>query len=311
MEENELLQKETVSSYTVPLGATMNIDYNLLKTFTKVAELGSFTKAAKYLNQPKSRVSRAIARLEDELGVQLIRRTTRKTSLTSIGQDFHQGIRPLLAGLDDQLTRISDSQDEMSGVIRISAPEDIAQTLVADTISNFSARFPNVEIQTIVTNEFLDLTKENIDLCFRGGKLSDSSLIQKKIMDVNFIVVCSKVYQENYGQVLKASDLVNHKFLSFRRMEKDYFKEGSTADEITISPIITADSISMLLTMVLNNAGVAILPDYFCKPHLSNGTLIRLLPSLKTKNHGIHILYAQSKNKSLKLKRFIESIGQL
>jgi len=284
------------------------MDYNLLKVFTKVAELGSFTQAAKVLNQPKSRVSRAIARLEDELGIQLIRRTTRKTSLTSIGLEFYQNVLPLMVGLNDELIRVSNFQEEMSGVIRITAPGDLAQTLVADVVSDYSSKFPKVEIQTIVTNEFLDLTKENIDLCIRAGKLADSSLIQKKLFDVSFIVVCSKTYQDNYGAVTTIDDLKKHKFLSFKGMEKEYFSTKSK-NSSSITPTIVSDSISMLLSMVLNNNGISILPDYFCKSHIQAGTLVQLLSTLKTKKENVHLLYTPSAKSSLKVKRFIETVS--
>lgn len=278
------------------------INYNLLITFYNVIQTGSFTKAAKALKQPKSRVSRAISRLENELGVELIRRTTRITSATSIGKKFFQKISPLLKGIDEELIKVSNYQKEMSGTIRITAPQDIAQTLVAKIISNFNNKYPNIEIQSIITNDILDLTKENIDIAFRAGKLQDSNLIQKKLMHANFIFVASKNYLEKYGYPSRLTDLIKFKYLSFKNMEKSWFK-----NKLNVKPFLQSDSIPMLLNMVRYAEGITILPDYFCKDYLETGELIRLFPNWKSPTENIHILYHQSKNSSNAVRKFIEN----
>lgn len=277
------------------------MDYNLLKTFIKVAELGSFTKAAKILNQPKSRVSRAIARLENELDVQLVRRTTRKTTLTSTGQEFFQNMSPLLNNIDNEIVRVSNQQEEMSGTIRITASQDIGQTLVSKVISLYNSKYPKVQFETKITNDFLDLTKENIDIAFRAGKLEDSTLIQKKFISTYFIIVCSKKYAETFGTPSTLEDLKNHKFLSFKRLEKDFFNKS-----IKLSPIVTTDSIPMLLNMILNNDGIGVLPSFFCKEHLESKLLVQLIPAWKSKTENLHILYPPSKSISHKVKEFVK-----
>ena len=276
------------------------MDYNLLKIFGKVAELGSFTKAAKVLNQPKSRVSRAISRLEAELGVHLIRRTTRKTSLTNLGEEFYKKTTPLLNSIQNEIINVTNQQEEMSGLLRITAPQDIGDSLLPQIIAAFNSKYPNVEIQTLITNEILDLTKENIDISFRAGKMQDSSLIQKKLMTASFIAVCSKKYLAQFGQP-KVTDLTNHKFLYFKGLEKNFFEKN-----VKIEPIVTSDSISMLLSLALNDVGITFIPEYICQKELLSGDLIRVLPDLKSQTGHIHILYHSSKNTPVKIKKFIE-----
>jgi len=282
------------------------MDYNLLKTFSKVAELGSFTKAAKVLNQPKSRVSRAIARLENELNIQLIRRTTRKTSLTNSGQELYQNIYPLLLGINNELVKVSDQQQEMSGVIRLTGAQDMGQTLLPQIISAFNIKHPNVQFEILITNEFLDLTKENIDIAFRAGKMQDSGLIQKKIISAHFNIFCSQKYLEKYGRPSTPKDLMNHKFLSFKELEKELFHK-----DIQIKPFVTSDSIPMLISMALNHEGITILPDFSCKEYLDAKTLVKIIPSWQGKTGGIHILYPPSKNISQKVKAFIKIANDL
>ena len=278
------------------------IDYNLLKTFQKILETASFTQAAKALNQPKSRVSRSITRLENQLGVELIRRTTRRVSATSIGKEFLENISPLLSGLSNELAKVRNYQKEMTGTLRITAPQDIAQTLVAKIISNFNNKYPNIQIQSIITNELLDLTKENIDISFRAGKLTDSNLIQKKLMYVNFIFIAAKKYIEKNGYPSRFSDLNKFKFLSFKSMENLWLK-----NRLNSKPFLKTDSIPMLLSMALNSDGITILPDYFCKDYLDSGDLVRIFPKWKSPTETIHMLYHQSKNSSNVLRKFIEN----
>ncbi|MBT4763215.1 MAG: LysR family transcriptional regulator [Bdellovibrionaceae bacterium] len=277
------------------------MDYNLLKTFSKVAELGSFTQAAKVLNHPKSRVSRAISRLENELDVQLIRRTTRKTTLTSSGQEFFHNIHPLLNSINNEITKVSNQQHEMSGTIRITTSQDIGQALVSKVISLYNSKYPNVQFDTIITNDFLDLVKENIDIAIRAGKLKDSTLIQKKFISTHFIIVCSKKYLENFGSPTTLEDLKNHKFLSFKGLEREFFNKS-----IRITPVVTTDSIPMLLNMILNNDGIGILPSFFCKEHLEDKTLVQIIPTWKSKTGHLRILYPPNKNIPHKVKAFID-----
>jgi DNA-binding transcriptional LysR family regulator len=276
------------------------IDHNLLKIFVKVAEQGSFTRAAKMLNQPKSRVSRGVARLEDSLGVQLIRRTTRKSTLTETGKEFYQKVHPLLLGIDHEVSRINEKDKEMSGVIKITATESIAQIILGKIISEYSKRYPRVEFQVIVTNDKLDLTQENIDIAFRAGKLEDSTLIQKKFIETRFILVTSPEYHQKFGAPETIKELNAHQFLGFSPVIGSDMKDF---DEI--SSAVMSDSLSMLRTMVLKGSGITILPEFYCDDLIEEKRLLRVVPSWISKLGHIHILYPPTKNLPKRVKEFI------
>lgn len=277
------------------------MDYNLLKTFAKVSELGSFTKASKILNQPKSRVSRAISRLELELGVELVRRTTRKSSLTSIGEEFYKNIAPHLLEIQNELTRVSDKQEEMTGTIRITASDSFAQYSLSEIISIYNSKYPKVEFEMIITNDYLDLVEENIDIAFRAGKLKDSTLIQKKFMRTSFIMVCSKKYIDKYSLVKNLEELKKHKYLSFRPMENQLKEKCGT-----VHSILKTNSLPMLLKMALSGDGITVLPDFMCQSYIDNKELIRVIPSWSSKSEMSHILYPPTKNLSKRVKALIE-----
>lgn len=276
------------------------MDYNLLKTFAKLSELGSFTQAAKVLKQPKSRVSRAISRLESELGVELVRRTTRKTSLTSVGEELYRNISPHLNEIRNELIRISDKQEEMVGTIRITTSDAFAQNSLTKIISEYNSMYPNVKFEMVITNEYVDLVKENIDLAFRAGKLIDSTLMQKKFMPTCFILVCSNDYIKKYSAPSILDEIQNHKYLSFKPLEK-LFKDNG----VHINPILVTDSLPMLQKMVLNGDGIAMLPDFLCQNYINSKKLVRVIPSWQSKSENVHILYPPTKNLSKKVKEFI------
>ena len=305
MSHKYLLQKGAYLIIIV-LKRTTILDYNLLKTFAKVSELGSFTKAAKVLNQPKSRVSRAIARLEEEVGVELIRRTTRRTSLTNVGQELYEGITPHLNGIRDELIRVGEKQEEMVGTIRITTADSFAQYILPQIICEYNSKYPKVKVEVVITNQYLDLVEENIDLAFRAGKLQSSSLIQKKFMATSFILVCSRAYINKYSSPSSIEDLKNHRFLSFKPIEKTFIDRG-----INLEASVTTDSFPMLLKMALEGSGITILPNFLCEKHLVSNELVRVIPSWEIQSSNHHILYPPTKNLSKKVREFINLSRQL
>lgn len=277
------------------------MNLNLIKTFNRVAKLGSFTKAAKSLNQPKSRVSRAISSLEEELGVQLIRRTTRQTNLTTAGKNFYNRTNFLIEQLEEEINLLTDSQEQITGKIRITAPDDVGQTILAKAIEAFSSQYPLVSIETIITNDYLDLSKDNIDLAFRAGKLTDSGLIQRKVIDAKLIMIASKKYLQEYGKPSLIQDLEKHKLILFP------FKNL----KLNLRPSVWCDSFPVLMRMCLDNSGITILPDFYCKPYLDKGEIVQVLPEWNPKKSSIHLVYIKDKNMPKRTRAFIETVLEI
>ncbi len=283
------------------------MDLNLLKTFAKVSELGSFTKAAEALRQPKSRVSRAISRLEKELEVGLIRRTTRQIALTNEGREFFQNIQELISKLEEEVEHISDSKKEVGGVLRVTAPDDLGQSILLDIIAKYNDLYPNVEVQTILTNDYLDLTKENIDLAFRVGQLEDSNLIQRSFKDVHFIAIASREYVQRFGIPQTAQDLKDHKILTFRNFDFNNLTEEND-QRIDYRYRINTSSIPMLLNMAVNGNGITIAPNFYCEDYIRAGKLVHIFPKWRGPTQSIRILYTPTSNLSKRTKAFLDLI---
>ena len=189
----------------------------------------------------------------------------------------------------------------MSGLIKVTAPDSIAESILSGVISEFSKKYPEIVFDTVVTNEKLDLLKEEIDLAFRAGKLEDSSLIQKKLLKSRFILTCSPGYLVKYGEPKSLKELESHKLLIFKPIKKD-----SLSDLANFKESIQSDSLSMLRSLALSSEGITMLPDFYCREYLESGSLIQILPKWSTRSGYINMLYPSAKTQSKRVKLFIE-----
>lgn len=281
------------------------MDLNHLKLFVKVADCGSFTKASKILNLPKSTVSRSISKLEQELSLQLIKRSTRAISLTEAGQKLFRNSAPLLSQLDESIQHSLEEGSKLEGTLNIALPEDFAQHAFSTILSEFSELHPHIQIKVNLSNRYIDLTKENYDLAIRIGKLKDSQLIQRKIAEAGLIPVATKEYLNRFGYPKDINDLKNHKVLSFYNENKPHMV-NETFGGIKVKPFFFCNSFPMLKLIALDSQGIALLPSFLCKREIDEKKLIPLLPNWKHEKVPIHVVYSYTSRPSVKIRAFID-----
>ena len=281
------------------------MNLNLLKLFVKVAEQGSYTKAAQILGQPKSKLSRAISRLEKDISTQLIRRTTRSISLTEEGRNLYLSTKDLLTQLDQTILTSTESQDEIKGTLNISVPEDFGHAAFPTILSDFYDQHPSIQIKVLLTNTMIDMTKDNIDLSIRIGKLKDSSLKQKKVGDVELIPVATLSYLQRYGFPKSLNELEHHRILSFFNENRPY-NVKETFIGASANPYFACNSFPMLKILTLDSQGIAILPDFLCKKEILNKSLTQILPEWRGVKTPIHIVYPYTTQPSAKVRAFID-----
>jgi len=290
------------------------MDLNEVYVFTKVVELQSFTKAAKFLGIPKSRISRKVSSLERDLGIQLLFRTTRQLELTPAGKKYFTRCHKIMAELDSVNAEISTMQEDITGSICITAPEDMAIRFFPKITTEFNKLYPRVSFDYYLTGRRVDLIKEPVDLALRVGRLQDSSLKSRKVGEIYSVICATPQFLSMYGNLKSVHDLENVPAIGFGEPASEkVWNFVHNKKEITIKPKcpISTNSMDMLLKFALEGKGVAVIPHFIAREYIATGSLVQLFYGYHTPSIPIHFLTAPQKEIPLKVKRFIEFSSEI
>lgn len=274
----------------------MNLDD--LATFVFVAESGSFTDAARKLRRPKSSVSRAVSRLEGEMNVKLIFRTTRQVALTPAGSSLFQRVSPNLAALRDSLRDVQREDEAPAGELRITAPNDLGVSFVAGCVARFTARFPAVRVDVSLTIRKIDLIKEGFDVALRFGKQTDSSLIARKVTTTEFHLYASPAYLARQGTPRSSADLSVDHLVLFRPLTgpMTFTLEGPrNSFEIGPEARVFGDDFSFVREVIRSGTGIGLLPSFLVENDIASGELVRVLPTHAAQGGALYIVYRPAK----------------
>lgn len=277
--------------------------------FVAVAEMESFTGAAKRLGISTAQVSRQISALETRLSTKLFYRTTRKVSVTEAGQIYYQHCRQVLDGLEEAERTITNLQLAPRGKLRLTAPVTYGEKTIAPLVNDFVLRYPELEVQMRLTNQKLDLVAEGYDLAVRLGKLEDSSMMARRLASRTQYVCASPDYLSTYGVPHTLSELDQHNCL---QGNLDYwrFQEQGKARNIRVKGNIRCDSGWALLDAALKGIGIVQLPDYYVQPALASGELISLLEHYQEPDDGIWALYPHNRHLSPKVRMLLDFLSE-
>lgn len=287
-----------------------DINLNRLEIFNELVLSNSFTQAAKKLNQPKSRISRHLAALEEELGFSLIFRTTRQFQLTSQGKLFYQKIQPLMSQLSTTIESFTQDNTSISGAVRMTLPEDMGVELMGDISYEFLQLYPKVNLEVHPENRIIDIVKEGFDLAIRMGPLKDSTLIQKKIGEIKLVTIASPKLFEKYPQPNKIQQLESLPFLGFTTlMNKSHqvtLHSGNVSKKLTLKPIFSSNNFFCLRSLCLKGLGFTIMPSFLAKNSIQKGELINLFSDWELPSSKVQIVYPNQKEQPLRVKKFID-----
>ena len=264
----------------------MNIED--LRTFVEVADAGGVTPAARRLGISKSMVSRRLVRLEAELGVQLLARTTRGAALTEAGATFREHAARVVAEVETAKEVILPA-GELRGRLRVAAPLSFGPTHFAPVLAEMALRHPELHIHTSYTDRFVDLIAEGFDCAIRVGKLPDSNLIARKIGPLNAKYVASPSYIERHGSPETPEELMTHQAL-MQGTETWPALDGDKVIAIRPHGRFKADNGAALVAAALAGVGVAVLPLDLIKEHLDSGALVPVMTRFPVPEHGIYIV---------------------
>ncbi len=285
------------------------IDLNHVVAFVRVVEEASFTAAATALGVPKSTVSRAVSKLEEELDVRLLHRTTRKLSLTDAGQAFFDRVREAVSGIDDAVAAANEAGKTPRGVIRLTAPVDMGITLLADVVARFVRKHPQIHVELTLTSRIVDLVKEGFDLAVRAAKLDDSTLVARKLGSSSMGVFASKAYLERHPRPEAPADLLAHECVLFRARagRATWALSGpSGLEEIEVHGPISADDILFVQRSVVAGVGIGLLPIFVARSCAERDELVRLLPSWAVRGAFVYVVAPSVRNEPARVAMFRE-----
>jgi DNA-binding transcriptional LysR family regulator len=277
------------------------MDLNHVAVFARVVELESFTAAAAQLGLPKSSVSRTVTRLENELGVRLLQRTTRKLHLTEAGQVYYERARVSLTGLEEAASAATNLSAELRGTVRMSAPGDIGVLNLGELVARFVRKYPLVHVEISLSSRYVDLVAEGFDLALRAGKLADSSLVAKKIGSDSLGLFASPGYLRRRGRPKKVADLASHDCVLFRGThgKSEWQLTGPRGEErVTVRGPLDADEITLVQQAVSAGVGIALLPTVGVRLAAARGVLplpVRLLPDYSVGGASLHVVSPSSR----------------
>jgi DNA-binding transcriptional LysR family regulator len=273
------------------------VDYNDIPLFVRVVEARSFTAAAEALGREKSSVSRAVARLESDLGVRLLQRTTRKLALTDAGQAFYERVRASVMGVNEAASAVRELGGEPRGTVRMTAPADSYSFGIPEVLAEFVQRYPAIDIDLSLTSRQVDLVGEGFDIALRGGRLTDSTLVTRRIGATDLALFASPDYLKRRGTPQKLEDLANHDMVLYRS------RDGRNALSLTgpdgpvtieLRPKIAADDMSFLARAAIGGAGIALVAAMFARAPAERGELTVVLRGYRVEGGALHIVLPSS-----------------
>jgi len=287
------------------------LDLRTLAIFARVAERRSFVHAARDLGITQAGVSNAINRLEGQLGVRLLARTTRSVSLTEDGAALFERSRQILADLDEAEHVITNARLAPRGQLRVDVPVCFGRLKVVPLLGAFRARFPDIRLIVSSTDRFVDLVEDGVDVAVRLGGLQDSGLIARRLTGSQFRLVGSPAYLEKNGRPRSIEDLARHNCLGFttqatQRMRPWRFRRNGAETSVAPAGDMSFSDASALAAAALAGYGLAQMRDYYTDDAIVAGDLVPVLEKLKPEPDPISLVYPQSRHLSPKARVFID-----
>ncbi|MFP5430198.1 MAG: LysR family transcriptional regulator [Gammaproteobacteria bacterium] len=294
------------------------MDLNDVAVFERVVTEGSLTAAAARLGQPKSSVSRSLARLEGDLGVRLLQRTTRKLHLTEAGQVFFDRARRVLAELREAELAVTQLQESPRGNLRITMPVEFGMRFMGRIVAEFMQRHPEVTIETELSGRMVNLVEEGFDLAFRIGEFRDSSLVARKLGNLTGRFYASPAYLGRFGTPRKPEDLAAHDVILFMQPRENtvqLFRQGkagtrSPASKLTLRGRLTVNNVSMAGDAAVAGIGIALMPGFLSAEAVSGGQLLPVLPDHVVCHGGLYAMYPSREHMPTVLRAFLDFVTE-
>lgn len=282
-----------------------------IRTFQRIVETRSFTKAAAHLGLPRSTVSKLLKELEEHLGIKLIHRTTRSVTLTIEGAEYYQRISRLVAKLDETEIAMRDMGSAAKGRLRIDLHSSLANFVLIPILEEFHERYPHIQLALGVGDRPVNLIEEGVDCVIRAGELADSSLVGRTLYKDRLVTCASPDYLERFGIPKNVSDLENgHKVVGYFSAATGEawplrFRNRSGEKQVLNFDIAANDSAS-LINLLVHGMGIGQTHVSVAKHFIQSGQLVPILEDLTNTQFPVSIIYPPTKQLNARLRIFID-----
>ena len=292
----------------------MDISSRML-LFLDVTERGSFAKVAEHRKIDRSVVSKQIAKLEDELGVRLLNRTTRSFSITGAGNEVRRKAITLKALLDDTTKLAENYHLEPKGTLKITCSYSFAEQIVQPVINNFSTKFPEVHIELSVSDTLVDIVGDSFDLAFRVGDLKDSSLVARFLARNRLLLLAAPSFIERFGEPKTIEELKQLPAATYsgRSIKADYIDFRNDNDEverISMNSVYSADDIDMMKSHVISGASYYLAPAFHIRDEVTSGKLVPIMTQLKLLDFAAIYAVYPHRDLPLRTRLFFEAVKE-
>jgi DNA-binding transcriptional LysR family regulator len=285
-----------------------------LGAFIAVARERSFTRAAAQLGVSPSALSQTMRALEEKLGVRLLTRTTRSVAPTDAGERLIATVGPHLEEIETGLAALSELRDKPAGIIRITAVDHAAETILWPSLANFLAEYPDVQVDLVVDNMLRDIVAERFDAGIRMGERVARDMIAVRIgPEIRMAAVATPAYFEKHGKPKVPQDLETHSCINLRlpTLGGVYaweFEKGTREINVRVEGQLTVNDIAVIRNAALHGLGIAFMPEDVAQPHLDAGDLVRVLADWTPPFPGYHLYYPSRRQQSPAFALLVEAL---
>ncbi len=287
-------------------------DFTDMEIFARVITAGSLSAAGRELGLSPAVVSKRLKRLEERLGTRLLQRTTRQIALTEAGRGYHDRVVQILASIEEAEAYVSRRSDVARGTLRISAPTSFGRLHVAPHLGRFLDANPGLTVNLTLSDDFVDLVKEGVDVAIRIAELTDSSLVARRLAPNHRLLCAAPAYIAAHGAPETIADLARHALLATAGQDPWRLESRDGPVTVHIDGRLRTNSNEVVRAAVLSGLGIALRSTWDVGPELRSGQLVHVLPGYRASRRvAVHAVYPSRRYLAAKVRLFIDHLAAL